>query len=356
MKALRIILRQNQANYRIPEAVINKMTYPLPPFATVIGAIHSACGWTSYHPMRLSVQGGFESKSLEAVQDHAYLNSTFDDRGILVKLQNPNIYSSQYTVVARELKQGCSFYKAESIAIENEALLKEYVALREENYRLQDYNKTVLKPMLAQIKEETNSLNNELKATDNEEQIKEIKSRLQELKEEKNSQEQTYKNELQEKYTEPYSYFATLTKSLRYYEVLHNVKLILHVQSEDETLESILHNIHHLTSIGRSEDFVQLEDARIVELMDVDDDMICLESAYINCEAFDDFGVEARKVSERVPAEGTRYEIRKEYKLSSDKKIRIFEKIPVIYISNFTATRGNPYFHYDRDGYVLNLN
>ena len=44
MKALRIVLTQSSANYKKEETVRNKMTYPLPPFSTIIGAIHSACG------------------------------------------------------------------------------------------------------------------------------------------------------------------------------------------------------------------------------------------------------------------------------------------------------------------------
>ena len=32
MKAFRLVIRQTSANYRKPECVDNKMTYPLPPF------------------------------------------------------------------------------------------------------------------------------------------------------------------------------------------------------------------------------------------------------------------------------------------------------------------------------------
>ncbi|MBF1010999.1 MAG: CRISPR-associated protein Cas5, partial [Lachnoanaerobaculum sp.] len=48
MKALRIKLRQNQASYTREETVNNRMTYPLPSFSTIIGALHNACGYTSY--------------------------------------------------------------------------------------------------------------------------------------------------------------------------------------------------------------------------------------------------------------------------------------------------------------------
>ena len=55
MKALRIRLTQTSANYRREETIDNRMTYPLPPYSTVIGAIHKACGFTSYHPMDISI-------------------------------------------------------------------------------------------------------------------------------------------------------------------------------------------------------------------------------------------------------------------------------------------------------------
>ena len=36
MKAFRLIIKQTSANYRKPETIKNKMTYPLPPFSTVL--------------------------------------------------------------------------------------------------------------------------------------------------------------------------------------------------------------------------------------------------------------------------------------------------------------------------------
>ena len=45
MDVLRIILTQNKANYKKEEVDKNKLTYPLPPFSTVIGALHNACGF-----------------------------------------------------------------------------------------------------------------------------------------------------------------------------------------------------------------------------------------------------------------------------------------------------------------------
>ena len=53
MKVIRLVLTQNKAHYKKEETVTNKMTYPLPPFSTVIGAIHNACNYKNYHPMDL---------------------------------------------------------------------------------------------------------------------------------------------------------------------------------------------------------------------------------------------------------------------------------------------------------------
>ena len=57
MKAIRLHCFQNLANYKKPSSFIIKETYPLPPYSTVIGMIHAACGFKRYHGMKLSIQG-----------------------------------------------------------------------------------------------------------------------------------------------------------------------------------------------------------------------------------------------------------------------------------------------------------
>lgn len=56
-RAIRLQCFQNLANYRKPSSFIIKETFPLPPYSTVLGMIHVACGFTSFHPMKLSIQG-----------------------------------------------------------------------------------------------------------------------------------------------------------------------------------------------------------------------------------------------------------------------------------------------------------
>lgn len=56
-RAIRLQCFQNLANYRKPSSFIIKETYPLPPYSTVLGMIHAACGFETFHPMKLSIQG-----------------------------------------------------------------------------------------------------------------------------------------------------------------------------------------------------------------------------------------------------------------------------------------------------------
>lgn len=58
-KAIRVECFQNLVNYRKPSSFIIKESYPLPPYSTVLGMIHKACGYPrgEFHPMKVSIQG-----------------------------------------------------------------------------------------------------------------------------------------------------------------------------------------------------------------------------------------------------------------------------------------------------------
>ena len=56
-RAIRLQCFQNLVNYRKPSSFIIKETFPLPPYSTVLGMIHAACGYTEFHPMKLCIQG-----------------------------------------------------------------------------------------------------------------------------------------------------------------------------------------------------------------------------------------------------------------------------------------------------------
>lgn len=62
MKAVRLKLSQELVNYKVPTSFQLKETYPLPPYSTISGMVHSLCGYKEYHAMKISVQGKYLSK------------------------------------------------------------------------------------------------------------------------------------------------------------------------------------------------------------------------------------------------------------------------------------------------------
>lgn len=291
MKLLRIELTQTKAHYRKEESVDNKMTYPLPPYSTVIGAIHKACNFKEYHEMDISIQGSYKSLTRDIYKDNLFLNSLNDDRGKLVKLCNENLYSTGYILVAEALKPtGNSFKDRKNIRVYDEELLNEYKELKEKNPK-----------------------NDELKK---------------------------YRN---------------LVTSIKFYEVLNDVKLVLHIKSDDDTLEQIYKNIYNLKSIGRSEDFVDIQTCEFVEIEEMDDEVTTDMSGYIKPENIREdrlfLGI-SKKADSGVL--GTLYYLNKDYKIVKNQ--RIFNKKSVVYASNYVmeeiSTKNNLFY----DGkYIIDL-
>ena len=62
MKAIRLKVRQELVNYKVPSSFQLKETYPLPPYSTVIGMIHNLCKYNEYNEMKISIQGKYFSK------------------------------------------------------------------------------------------------------------------------------------------------------------------------------------------------------------------------------------------------------------------------------------------------------
>lgn len=80
-KAIRIQCFQNLVNYRKPTSFIIKESYPLPPYSTVLGMIHAACGFTEFHPMRLSIQGTNTGSVSELYTRYSFSDGTKYEEG-----------------------------------------------------------------------------------------------------------------------------------------------------------------------------------------------------------------------------------------------------------------------------------
>ncbi|SFU69151.1 CRISPR-associated protein Cas5t [Clostridium sp. DSM 8431] len=336
MKVLRICLTQSSANYKKEEALDNKMTYPLPPVSTIIGAIHNACSYKEYHPMDISIQGKYESMHREPYTDYCFLNSIMDDRGILVKMKNESMLSRAYEKVAAAKKsQGNSFREGKTIQVFNKELLDEYRNLKKlkdeiDTYKKNDYKEKVQnfknkKKELADLKKRHDKKSEEyIKITTEE---KEVKRQEKEFKE-KFSQ---YENE---NYTKPFSKFRSLTTSLKFYEILNNISLVIHVRSDESTLNDIEENIYNLKSIGRSEDFVNIEECCFVELKESDElEVFSDNSAFLNFNDVLEENIFFDKAEADRAITGTKYYLNKNYDLVDGK--RQFNKKKVLYASNY---------------------
>lgn len=326
MKAIRLHLKQNSANYRREETVNCRMTYPLPPYSTVIGAIHKACGYTDYHPMQVSIQGKYGSQKTRLFKDNCFLNSLQNDRNTLVKLRNPEMLSTAYDIVAVAQKaQGNDFEKGITINVVNKDLIEEYRFLKRTKRRIDKHKKIVksLKDKAKKMKADKNISAEEVKAFDK--RVKEI--------------DKTYKKYEEVKYTIPYSKFRTLATGPKYYEMLYDIELVIHIVSDENTMQDILDNIYNLTAIGRGEDFVEVLECTETELEGGDIQYDAPNSPfdlYMPIELLDknidNIGHNDKTVGMYI--NGTKYLLPKDYKvenLKGNMRKRNFNRIPVLF-------------------------
>lgn len=334
MKALRIVLHQNSANYKKEETLDNKMTYPLPPMSTIIGAIHSACGYREYHPMDVSIQGKFESMHKEPYTDYCFYNSIQNDRGTLVKMRNEIFLSKAYEKVAtaRTSKgKESKIIEGIDIQIHDKVLLNEYRYLKDLDDKIKVFKNTRIKKILELIKKRKKTLASKKKNLDKKsDKYKIVAQREKELKEYEKIINNSLKKYKQENYTKPISKYKSVNTSLKYYEVLNNIDLVIHIRSDEDTLNEILDNIYNLKSIGRSEDFVEVKDAKIVKLYEGKINAKSRYSIYLN---YDD--VKNKKIfvqsQDGKAVNGTVYYLNKNYEIKDAQ--RHFTKKKVLYSS-----------------------
>ena len=151
--------------------------------------------------------------------------------------------------------------------------------------------------------------------------------------------EEKYKEDFKkfeyENYTKPYSHFQNLVTSLKSYEILNDIFLILHVKADEETLKDIENNIFNLQSLGRSEDFVEVIECKMVELQEVEEVIENKLSMYINAKDFYEEKIFTETVDGDHGSGGTKYYLDKNYEITKGK--REFKKIPVIYSTSVLA-------------------
>ena len=322
MKVLRIVLKQSSANYRKAGTIDNKITYPLPVPATIIGALHNICRYTDYHSMDISIQGNYESLSKDMYKNITVLN-TVSDRGTLVKMVAPNTVSNAYIEVATATEDNCNFITEKNIKVKNRELLEEFKNLKALKEKLDKENKIKI--------EEFKTRKKELSDKD---ELKKIRIEEKKYKEE-------FKKFEEENYSRLYSQFRTIVKKPMFYELLNGIFLILHIKSDEKTLKDIENNIFNLQSLGRSEDFVEVVECKIVKLQEFDSEVKSSEglTTYLNYNDFQKGKIFNLDVDGNVVKSGTKYYLDKYYKIVDSK--REFKKVLALYSNYFKANNSS---------------
>jgi CRISPR-associated protein Cas5t len=78
LEAIRLRLFQQLPNYRKPSSFTVKESYPMPPYSSVIGMIHAACGFAEYHDMKISIQGKNASEISDGATMYVFGGGKFE--------------------------------------------------------------------------------------------------------------------------------------------------------------------------------------------------------------------------------------------------------------------------------------
>lgn len=349
MKLLRIKLTQRKAHFGRPECIDNRITYPLPPYSTVIGALHTACEYEEYHLMDISIQGKYESISNDIKRYENMLNGFEDDRGILIYRPNTDVFKYvkvAEAIVNKERKTKISYLEKTGIKIYNNDLLDDFIKIKKiaNNYGLNKVSKEKLKKILSEIESKQNDC--------------EVEKRLFSVKLLENFIKNNYVAEMNKKYyikdidnivksikaaIKCYNY-AIMQPYLVKIETLNNLELVIHVKADDLVLNEIIKNKNNLVCLGRSEDFIELKEMKIVDATDEIDKEYKLTNNYqmfIN-----------RNVFEHKKVNGTIYFLNKNYEI---KEKRVFSNIPALLTSDFSVKERTKNILVD-DEYIINLN
>ena len=323
MKVLRIVLKQSSANYRKAGTIDNKMTYPLPIPATIIGALHNICGYTDYHSMDISIQGNFKAISKDMYKNITVLNA-IADRGTLVKMIASNAISNAYIEVAEAVEDNANFITEKNIKVKNKELLEEFKTLKTLKEKLDSEKKLKLEEFKRR-----------------KEEFKTVKDELKKIRTEEKNYKEEFKKYEEENYSKLYSQFRTIVKKPMFYELLNGIFLILHIKSDEKTLKDIENNIFNLQSIGRSEDFVEVVECKMIELQEFDTEIKSAEglSIYLNYNDFQEEKIFNLDVDGNVVKSGTKYYLDKYYKIVDNK--REFKKVLALYSNYFKANNSS---------------
>lgn len=98
MHVIKVVARQTLASYKKPSSMQTKESYPLPPYSTIIGMIHLACGFKEYIDMDISVQGSYYSKINELYTRYDFKPGFYDKNRHAIEIKTTNSKSTGLTI------------------------------------------------------------------------------------------------------------------------------------------------------------------------------------------------------------------------------------------------------------------
>lgn len=225
---------------------------------------------------------------------------------------------------------------------------------------MDEENKDVIKPKIKELKDKEKKLKSEQKKYDkNSEEYEKLKEKINDIKNKYKLIDSDFKNKYKTEYDDLQKHFKTLVKKPSMQEVLYDVELVIHIRTEDDTANDILENIQNFVSLGRSEDFIELIEAKETE--------ICSPKSRVHLK--NDYKIytnlsevtKERNIGKFFiadgdntrEAKGTVYYISKDYFIENNR--RVFNKIPCLYSSNIAIQKRSGGI-IDDEGYILSLN
>lgn len=89
-KAIRLKIYQNLVNYKKPTSFQLKETYPLPPYSTINGMVHSLCGFKDGEciDLDISIQGKYNSKVNDLYTRYEFAGKSYEEGRHNIKLNS----------------------------------------------------------------------------------------------------------------------------------------------------------------------------------------------------------------------------------------------------------------------------
>ena len=90
-------------NYKKHNSFQLKETYPLPPYSTIIGMIHNACGYKEYIPMNISVQGNHFAKINDLATRYEFSVMKYEPERHQLRIPNTEYDKKKNSYIERDL-------------------------------------------------------------------------------------------------------------------------------------------------------------------------------------------------------------------------------------------------------------